>query len=106
RAFLVLDGMPLGMAGHLKTPEESTNSGPKILHLFGHDYPHIRARVPGPAAVVAQDRFDRKSGSFESPGHVPDRQRPECQHEAVLGFSPAAADDVGLIECRQPAARV
>ena len=53
--LLVLDGMPLGMAGHVKTPEESTNSGWKMLPQ-GRDLYRRRARIIHTSACSSQGR--------------------------------------------------
>src|ERR1051325_4331257 len=69
---------------HLEWPDMS-----ETLPLFGQDDPDIRARVPGPSAVVAEHVLHRKTGAAKPRRHLPDRQRPERQLEPVRGrFAP------------------
>ena len=74
----------------------------KILHLFRQEDPDVRARVPGPAAIVAQHGFDAKSGAFDPARHLRDGQRTEGQIEAMFASAAAPAFDVPLFERREP----
>ena len=47
------------------------------------NHPDVRARIPRPAAVVAEQRGDLEAGLFEAADHLRNRQRAERQGEAV-----------------------
>src|SRR6478735_10885416 len=58
-----------------RNPRQINEMERKILHLFRQEDPHVGARVPGLAAVVAQHRFHAESGPFEPAPHLRDGQR-------------------------------
>src|SRR4051812_23705841 len=49
-----------------------------------HQNPHVRALVPRPSAIVAEDRVDAKSGACELTGHLRHRESPEDELEVML----------------------
>src|SRR5205807_5731100 len=97
RALLVLDRMPLGMAGHvlelqknqrirdqksyhtagLKACTTTGKQEPLVVRTFRsasrpsrEDYPHIGPFVPGPALIVAQHGLNGESGGFDAVRHL------------------------------------
>src|SRR5258708_4390662 len=69
---------------------------PETLPLFGQDDPDIRARIPRPSAVVAEDVFHGKTGAFEPFVHLADSERAECQLERMRDGFPATPLDISL----------
>ena len=116
-ALLVLDRGPLGMAGHVKTPENQRDREARKCYHKGRSKDPRRTRILAcfrarmiqtsarssqrPAAVVAEHRIDREPGAFETAGDLPDRQRAKRQLEPMLGGTPTPPLDVPLLECRQ-----
>src|SRR3954467_13733772 len=73
----------------------------ETLPFFGQEDPDIRARVPGASAVITEHVLHRKTGAAKPRGHLPNRQRPECQLEPVRCRFAAVPDVIPLQECRQ-----
>src|ERR1043165_4898644 len=64
----------------LETPQKTRKTS-KILHPCREDDPHVGARVPRTAAVVAEHRVDDEARAFEMARHVRHRDGPERQIE-------------------------
>src|SRR5271154_4689808 len=103
------------MAGHVKTPEKSPETGPQILPqgLAGgrllparHEDPDVGPLVPGATAVVAERRLDDKPGALELTRHVGHRERAKREIESMFARLGAAPLDVGLLERGQAPAAV
>src|SRR4029077_7313975 len=67
------------------------------------DNPDVGAVVPGPPAIIAENRLNRKPCPSQSPRHLRDRERPECQIEAVFRGLATATLAVDLLENRHAA---
>src|SRR2546422_2838711 len=96
------------MEAHLEWPDmselpEKCWKTSEILHPFREDDPHVGARVPRPAAVVADHRVHREPRAFELPRHLRHGERAEGEGETVLAPLAAAAFDVALLERGEPA---
>src|SRR4051794_4629554 len=89
------------MECHLECPDMA-----KILPLSGQDDPDIRARVPRPAAIIAEHLVDGEPRAIQPIRHLPHRKRAKRQAEAVLDGATAASLDVPLIENRQTPAGI
>src|SRR5215472_14101956 len=89
------------MECHLECPDMS-----ETLPLFGQDDPDIRAIVPWLSAVVAKHGFDAKASALEPIAHLRDAECAERQRETMARFTPPAAFDVLLLECRDVTAAI
>src|SRR5262245_32425318 len=75
--FLCLMVCHLEWPDMAETPGKSKENDPKSYHVSlrlaapaGEQDPHVGARVPGAAAIVAEDRVHREARLFEPPGHL------------------------------------
>src|SRR3989442_1945856 len=78
----------------------------EALPLFGQDEPDIRVLVPRASAVIAEHRFHGKARAFKAFAHLRDGEGAEAQFEAVRDRFAAAALEIALLECCQPAAAI
>src|SRR5688500_2445216 len=81
------------MDAHFEWPDMA-----EILALLREDEPHVGPRIPGLAAVVAEDRLDAKSRALEASGHLRHGERAEDERESACRALPAARLGKGLIE--------
>src|SRR5687767_635794 len=66
------------------------------------DDPDLGARVPGPAAIIAEERRDLEPGLLEAASHLWDRKGPERERKAVDTSMPPTTLGELLIEDRPP----
>src|SRR5919197_3355201 len=53
-----------------KSPVKTRKGVPILLRPSRDDHPHVRARIPRPAAVIAEQRRDFEAGLLETPRHL------------------------------------
>src|SRR6266540_176386 len=87
--------------GFLESPGARAGSAGAASSPLREDDPHVGARVPRTAAVIAEHRGDPEPRGVEPPGHLRHRQRAKGEGKTMDAPLAPAALDVFLVEDRQ-----
>src|SRR5687768_12615500 len=113
--FLCLIVCHLEWPDIVKTPRKYRENARRWYHrgrAAGHsrlarqDHPHVGARVPRSAVIVAQHGGNLEPRRFQTTPHLGNGQRAKSQREAVDALATSPALHVFVVEDREPPAGV